>query len=176
MPPHFMSKHFLLREAEVCCFFFPPKKGAWTKFPNWLWMFCFASDGDFCKNVMRPFFYTSNLIAAAERRSVIHEQGWLTGRSRIQSKRVWWLMWGDVSYLSNFWLKTPLSEIIVSGKTIWMTAAAAGRVRDEITENRKLLLKSTLVLSVMCRRRGHQSDVERTQSRQLESESSPFSG
>lgn len=49
----------------------------------------------------------------------------------------------------------------MNGKTIWMTAAAAGRVQDEITENRKLLLKSTLVLSVMCRRRGHQSDVEK---------------
>lgn len=176
MPPHFMSKHFLLREAEVCWVFFPPRKEREQSFQIGCGCFCFASDGDFCKNVMRPFFYTSSLIAAAERQSVMHEQGWLTGRSRIQSKRVWWLMWGEVNYLSNFWLKTPLSEIIVSGKTIWMTAAAAGRVRDEITENRKLLLKSTLVLSVMCRRRGHQSDVERTQSIQLESESSPFSG
>lgn len=32
-------------------------------------------------------FYTSNLIAAAERWNVTHEQGWLTGRSCIQSKR-----------------------------------------------------------------------------------------
>lgn len=38
----------------------------------------------------------------------------------------------------------------------------AGRVQDEI-KNSKLLLKSTLVFSVMYRRRGHQSDAENSE-------------
>lgn len=37
-----------------------------------------------------------------------------------------------------------------------------GRVQDEI-KNSQLLLKSTLVFSVMYRRRGHQSDVENSE-------------
>lgn len=42
----------------------------------------------FVKKCNEANFYTSNLIAAAERRSVMHEQSWLTGRSCIQSKSV----------------------------------------------------------------------------------------
>lgn len=84
--------------------------------------------------------------------------------------RILWLMWGDVNYLFNF--SSKLCEPIVrddheqednlddrsSGPGV-----TAGGVWDEIKKTSKLLLKSSLVFSVMYRGRGHESGVENSE-------------
>lgn len=65
----------------------------------------------------------------------------------------------------------PLQEMILERKTIWMTEAVGpGSLETgcKIKHTKKALhsklsLKSTLVFSVMYRRRGHQSDVQNSE-------------